>query len=84
MKVSSGRGSNPEKGIRLDDFLQMHAPKLRHSRAFYVVAPNMEKKSIYKIFHQRPCRLSRFQEPTTADSSSLRHNGSNRTRTWHR
>ena len=40
---------NSVKGIRLEDFLQMHAPKLRHSRAFYVVAPNMEKKSIYKI-----------------------------------
>ena len=38
-----------EKGIRLEDFLKMHAPKLRHSRAFYVVAPNMEKKSIYKF-----------------------------------
>ncbi|UYE94494.1 hypothetical protein PGVV14_0016 [Preplasmiviricota sp. Gezel-14T] len=37
------------EGIRLEDFLKTHGSKLKHTRALYVVAPNMEKNKVYKF-----------------------------------
>ena len=38
-----------EVGIKLEDFLLQYGSKLKHTRALYVVSPNMEKNKVYKF-----------------------------------
>ena len=37
------------EGIKLEVFLLQYGSKLKHTRALYVVSPNMEKKKVYKF-----------------------------------
>ena len=38
-----------EVGIKLEDFLLQYDSKLKHTRALYVLSPNMEKNKVYKF-----------------------------------